>query len=83
MRIRWIERKLRAKDENGAWHSPDDVCEIMKRWDGNSYQRIPGIPATSSEIARIDQYLADPITHSVVPHWNRNVVSLVKKEHVA
>lgn len=62
-RIRNIERRLREKQTN--WHSPDDVHDCIWAWrDGSA--------PTKDQIARLDAYLADPLTQGVIPRWERS-----------
>lgn len=70
-RVRWAESKLRVLGEDTAWHAPDDVADIMRRWHGNPFRGVEGKRPTDEQFRRIDQYLADPVTHAVVPSWRR------------
>lgn len=78
-RIRHAERKLRDKQE--AWHAPDDVMKIMNRWDwrrdwvDGQWKKIEAILPTAEQLARIDEYLADPAAHSVIPEWKRKAAA--------
>lgn len=83
MRIEWAQKRLRAKDEEGAWHAPDDVVEIMHRWSPGTHTGLDPIQPTAKEIERLEEYLSDPDTHSVIPSWRRNVVSFPAKEETA
>lgn len=74
-RVRWAEKKLRALGEDGPWHAPDDVRQIINRWNGNTYRGVTGVRPTDAEFQRIEQYLADPAVHSVVPYWRRQKVA--------
>lgn len=65
-RIRHVQSQVRKEvGENAPWHAPDDVDAIIERW----YRTRKTPPA--ADIGRLDQYLADPIAHSVVPSWLR------------
>lgn len=68
-RISKTSRSLRIKlgDESAPWYRPLDVRQIMDRWQGSG-RRAPITP-TAAEIERLEEYLADPEKHSVVPHW--------------
>jgi hypothetical protein len=66
--VRTAERLLRAKNERGAWRQPADVENIVKRWSAQVYQG-GGWKPTDQERARIEDYLADPAAHSVIPSW--------------
>ena len=68
-RIEWAKRKLRDKDEAGAWYPPNDVTLIISRWQGRG--KVVQQEPTDAEIARLDEYLADPAVHSVIPVWKR------------
>ena len=70
-RVRWAQKKVRKLGEDTAWHAPDDVCEIMHRWNGNPYHGIEGVRPTAEQFKRLDEYLADPAAHSVIPKWRR------------
>lgn len=61
-RVLRAEKTLRAKDEKGAWHAPYDISAIFSRWDR-------GTTPSQVELARIEEYLAEPAAHSVVPSW--------------
>jgi hypothetical protein len=65
MRMHWSERTLRKNGEDTCWHAPEDVRGIMRRWGYSHPHQSP----TPAEIARLDQYLADPVAHSVQPDW--------------
>lgn len=66
-RINWASRRLRKVDENGSWYEPADVLKIMSRWSGNSNR--PVLQPSEEELARLDEFLADPAKHSVIPPW--------------
>lgn len=70
-RVLWAEKKLRAKDEYDAWCTPPDVLAILKRWDGKPYLGTEGVRPSEAEFRRLDEYLADPAAHSVVPRWRK------------
>lgn len=74
-KIMWAEKRLRSLGEDTAWHAPDDVDEIMKRWSGSGYYKIPSVEPSPEQIARLDEYLRDPSRHSVIPQWRRAKVA--------
>jgi hypothetical protein len=66
-RINWAEKRLRkATGDSGAWRAPDDVNAIMEK-----YYRSRVL--TPADAARLDEYLANPAAHSVLPKWLRPV----------
>lgn len=69
MKTIWAEKKLRKQGERTMWHAPYDVTAILNAWcqrteHGGSLER-----PTATEMARIEEYLADPVKHSVYPEW--------------
>jgi hypothetical protein len=74
-RVRHCESRTRKVSQ--AWHAPYDVESIISRWRGykywcsesKQYVVVPPTEPSPAEIARLDAYLADPITHSVIPRW--------------
>lgn len=72
-KIDWATRKLRKLDENGAWHAPEDVEGILTRWRRHIRieMREGGRAPTKEELARLDEYLASPAAHSIIPLWRR------------
>lgn len=65
VRISWAEKRLRkATGNDGAWHAPDDVHAIMQSW-----YRSKALPPVDA--SRLDEYLASPAAHSVIPIWLR------------
>lgn len=61
--LRKTRERLRKDNERGAWMEPDDVSAIMGKW----HRSYPSV----AEIARLDQYIADPSNHCVLPSWRR------------
>lgn len=61
-----ITRALkRLYEANGnVYCAPSDVLAIMSRWRRNPRTGRDGIHPTEPEIARLDEYLADPAAHS-------------------
>jgi hypothetical protein len=72
-RVIWTEKRRRKLGEDVAWHAPDDVEAIISRWRGRHGR--PGTMPSAAEIARLDEYLADPDAHSVIPRWRRPAVA--------
>lgn len=76
-RVRWASKRLRAKDENGAWSEPDSITEIFykwsggRRWNGKAYVTVAPIEPTAEDIKLIEDYLADPERFSVIPSFRR------------
>lgn len=68
-RVRRTQQRLRKNGEDSCWYAPDDVSRIISRWSG--YARSPAVIPTQSEMSRLDEYLSDPIKHSLVPSWKR------------
>lgn len=62
-KIRHWERRnyIRNDDEVISHTAPRSVKEIVDKWSGNSYRKIPGIQPTADEIAALDAFLADPM----------------------
>lgn len=81
MRIFWAQKRRRSKvvEADGPYYEPDDVTQIIERWSPSYSSGLDPIQPTKKEIARLEEYLGDPDTHSVVPPWKRNVVSISKK----
>lgn len=75
-RVRVAENKLRAA-MIAAWYAPADVCAIIKAWDYQGYyrDRQSGRTPSPAEFARLDEYLANPGAHSVIPEWQRHKVA--------
>lgn len=74
-RIRCAEKKLRNLGVDSAWHAPKDVGAIINRW--GPYGGNPQTP-TSAEFARLEEYLANPVAHSINPGWGKpRLISLV------
>lgn len=63
-RIRATHKRLRKDNERGAWASPDDVDRIMCKFTKTDSPSI-------ADLNRLDEYLADPVKHSVIPAWRR------------
>jgi len=76
-RVASCEKKTR-KGGHQAWYAPGDVNKILSRWRGyrwwspeaKEYVVQPPTAPTTDELARLDEYLADPVSHSVVPSWS-------------
>lgn len=66
--VREAQRALRSADEYGSWQTPHDVGKIISRWGAQVYNGT-GFAPTNAEFERVQQYLADPKAHSVIPHW--------------
>lgn len=75
-RVRHCEQRSRKKQ--AAWHAPGDVTHIMSHWRGFTYWDhekrnwevvVSSIP-TIQQIARLEEYLADPAEHSIVPDFS-------------
>lgn len=64
-RIGAVQRRLRKDNEKGIWYAPADVRQIMRRWHGWPYRKTAGVPPTNVELARLEEYLAAPLVHSV------------------
>lgn len=62
--IRATQKRLRKDNERGLWASPDDVDRIMHKFTDTS-------SPPAADLARIDEYLKDPVRHSVIPSWRR------------
>lgn len=58
----------RIREAAEAWYSPPDVRSIL----GFMRTRLP----TDKERARLDEYLAAPETHGVIPPWKERKVSI-------
>lgn len=72
-RVRGAEKRLRNKDKDGAYHAPQDVRDIIHRW----YRR-PGNSILAADLVRLDEYLANPAAHSIIPEWRKpRLISLV------
>lgn len=63
-RVRCAASKLRKQlGDEGAWCTPDDVHEIISEWDRGAR------PISAEQKVRLDTYLADPASHSVIWEW--------------
>lgn len=76
-KIRHACQRLRKIAEHSAWCEPKDVQSIMNAWgkgrywsakDGAYKERIPKMPSPE-QIARLDEYLANPAHHSIFPSF--------------
>lgn len=74
-RIRQTEKRLRALGEKSAWHAPKDIEKIIDGWID---YRGRGATPSAAAFARLDEYLANPATHSVVPSWVETAPRLLK-----
>lgn len=74
-RIRNTCKRLRKGNEFGRWHEPKDVSAIMSAWtytrfwDGKAYVTRERQAPTADQLARLNEYLADPVKHSVIPDF--------------
>lgn len=74
-RIRHTERRLRKVGENTNWHCPSDVTSILSRWsgyvywNGSAYVKVDPVAPSAAEMKRLEEYLAAPEKHSVLPSW--------------
>jgi hypothetical protein len=68
-RLRWAFRPLRETGTD-RWTTPDDVDEIMGDWAGHGDQGHPVTPS-AEQLRRLEEVIADPATHAVVPSWIR------------
>jgi hypothetical protein len=67
-RVRHAEKRLREHlGDDGAWHTPDDVRTILYDW-MLSRGDAEGAP-TPDNLARLDEFLADPSATSIIPQW--------------
>lgn len=73
-RIRCASKKVRAAG-NASWYAPSDIYAIIKRWEGDPYRGVNGVAPTADERARLEEYLANPAAHSVIPSWDRPKVA--------
>jgi hypothetical protein len=66
-RLGWAERK-------SGKERPDDIRGIMYRWEGR-HPDWPGmtISPSAEDFARLEEVIANPATHMVVPSWRRAV----------
>lgn len=65
-RLRWAFDRLRGTDR---WCKPNDVSDIMFRWSGWG-GNVP-VPPSPEEIARLEEVIASPAAHAVLPSWER------------
>lgn len=64
-RVRCAERKLRKNGDGTCWHAPDDVSRIITRRFDEKKALSP------ADLARLDEYLANPEVGAVIPSWYR------------
>lgn len=69
-RIRLAGDRLRKLGEDSAWHTPDYIDQILGRWYRGFKANTAHLPE-AADMARLNEFLADPATHSVVPSWRR------------
>lgn len=61
-RLGWAERKSKLQ-------RPDDVDGIMRRWGGYHPDFPDMVSPSADELARLEQVIADPGQHMIVPSW--------------
>lgn len=66
LRINGAERRLRKQGAGVGWCCPKDVDGIMARWDGHG-RGVSPVQPTPADMARLDEYLASPAEHSILP----------------
>jgi hypothetical protein len=66
------EKNLRAKGDDGAWSTPEDVRTILSRWARDVYGNT-GFSPSDADMLRVKEYLADPVKHSVIPYWREGL----------
>lgn len=69
-RVRHARARVRATGV-ANWHEPKAVEDILSRWHGWPYRHVEGKRPTPEEFRILDSYLADPASHSEIPHWER------------
>lgn len=81
-KVRWAVKRLRDKDEHGAWAEPDAVTAIFskwsggRRWNGKAFVTVEPIEPTAEDIKVIEDYLANPAAVSVIPSFRRPKTSI-------
>jgi T5orf172 domain len=76
------ETKLRKSlGKDGAYGTPSDVAKIVRRWNAQVY-RGAGFAPTAQELERVNAYLADPASHSIIPEWKKKVLIPWKKDSI-
>jgi hypothetical protein len=77
-RVSFCEDRTR-KIQRDRWKAPDDIHRILNTWSGyrywdadkKEYVRIPPTVPDAEQLKLIDRYLADPLSLSVAPSWER------------
>lgn len=75
-RVQFCQQRVRKT--NAAWYAPSDVQHIISNWrarrywsaERREYVAIEAVIPSPAQIARLDEYLANPVPHSVVPSWS-------------
>jgi hypothetical protein len=77
-KVSFCEDRTR-KIQRDRWKAPDDIHRILNTWRGYRYWnedkkefvRVPPTAPSGDQLKQIDRYLADPLSLSVVPSWER------------
>ena len=62
----------RVDKRRGNYHPPEDVTAIMHNWRRDVVNSHLPIPPTPAQIARLEQFLADPAAYAVFRFWDES-----------